>query len=160
MTKRLEEGDKAPPFKMSTDGGDVVSLKDYKGQSLVMFFYPRDDTPGCTKENIGFTEKLTAFRRAGAEVIGVSKDTVEKHGKFRTKHSLKVILASDAETDVIERYGSWVEKNMYGKKKMGIERSTFLIDGKGVIRKVWRKVKVADHVEEVLDAAKALKKSG
>ena len=156
MTQRLAEDEKAPVFKMLTDGGGQVSLKDFKGKTLVLFFYPRDNTPGCTLENIEFSNHIKDFAKAGAAVLGVSKDTPAKHDNFKTKHGLKLTLASDEETDVIERYGAWVEKNMYGKKKMGIERSTFLIDEKGVVRKIWRKVRVKGHVEEVLAAVREL----
>ena len=150
----LAPGDKAPEFTMPADNGGTVSLSDFAGKSVVLYFYPKDDTPGCTKEAIGFSEKLDAFESAGAVVIGVSKDTVAKHGKFRDKHDLKVILASDAEGDVTERYGAWVEKKMYGKTYMGIERCTFLIRPDGVIGEVWRKVKVPGHVDAVLEAVK------
>ncbi len=156
MPKPLEEGSKAPAFNLPTDNGEKIALKDLKGQNVVLYFYPKDDTPGCTKEAIGFTEKLKDFKKLNTVVIGVSKDTVEKHGKFRSKHDLGVVLASDADSDVVEKYGSWVQKNMYGKKYMGIERSTFLIDGTGKIGKIWRKVKVPGHVDAVLDAVKAL----
>ncbi len=150
------EGDRAPAFSMPTDGGGTVSLKDLKGQTVVLYFYPKDDTSGCTKEAIGFTEHLGDFEAAGAVVIGVSKDSVAKHDKFKAKHDLEVVLASDEDGDVTERYGAWVEKSMYGRSYMGIDRSTFVIDGGGVVRHVWRKVKVPGHVEAVLDAVKAL----
>lgn len=152
----LSEGDKAPAFTLPADGGGKLSLADFRGKTLVLYFYPKDDTPGCTKEAVGFSERLSAFRRAGAEVIGISKDSVAKHDKFRDKHGLKVRLASDEDGSTIERYGSWVEKSMYGKKYMGVDRSTFLIDGKGIIRRVWRKVRVPGHVDEVLEAVKSL----
>lgn len=152
----LEPGDAAPTISLPRDGGDTVTLSDYAGKTIVLYFYPRDDTPGCTQEAIGFTEMGDAFAKAGAVVLGVSKDTVAKHEKFRDKHSLGVTLLSDSEGDVCERYGVWVEKNMYGKKSMGIERATFLIDGDGKIARIWRKVKVPGHVEEVLEAVKAL----
>ncbi|MEM6914479.1 MAG: thioredoxin-dependent thiol peroxidase [Pseudomonadota bacterium] len=152
----LEEGDKAPAFTLPTDNDGDVSLKDFKGRKLVLYFYPKDDTPGCTKEAIGFTEALDDFGAADTAVLGVSKDTVAKHGKFRAKHDLGVGLASDEEGAVIEAYGSWVEKQMYGKTYMGIDRSTFLIDEKGVVRKIWRKVRVPKHVETVLAAAQEL----
>ncbi|MEO1040960.1 MAG: thioredoxin-dependent thiol peroxidase [Pseudomonadota bacterium] len=152
----LEEGDKAPAFTLPTDDDGDVSLKDFKGRKLVLYFYPKDDTPGCTKEAIGFTEALDDFDAAGASILGVSKDTVAKHGKFRAKHDLGVGLASDEDGTVIEAYGSWVEKQMYGKTYMGIDRSTFLIDEKGVVRKIWRKVRVPKHVETVLAAAQEL----
>lgn len=151
-----ETGDMAPDFTLPRDGGDEITLSSLKPQAVVLYFYPRDDTPGCTKEAIGFTEMGADFAAAGATVIGVSKDTVAKHDKFIAKHDLGVILASDAEGDVCERYGTWVEKKMYGKTSMGIERATFLIDGTGKIARVWRKVKVPGHVEEVLEAVKAL----
>lgn len=151
-----ETGDMAPDFTLPRDGGDEITLSSLKPQAVVLYFYPRDDTPGCTKEAIGFTEMGAEFAAAGATVIGVSKDTVAKHDKFIAKHDLGVILASDAEGDVCERYGTWVEKKMYGKTSMGIERATFLIDGTGKIARVWRKVKVPGHVEEVLEAVKAL----
>ncbi|PWE17303.1 thioredoxin-dependent thiol peroxidase [Marinicauda salina] len=152
----LKPGDKAPDFTLPTDDGGEASLSALRGRTVVLYFYPRDDTPGCTKEAVGFTEKIGDFEAAGAAVIGVSKDTVAKHGKFRDKHDLKVTLASDADGDVCERYGVWVEKNMYGRKSMGIQRATFLIDGEGVIRRVWPKVKVAGHVDEVLEAVRDL----
>ncbi|MHA7871075.1 MAG: thioredoxin-dependent thiol peroxidase [Hyphococcus sp.] len=156
MTNTLEEGAKAPAFSMETDDGSTVSLKDLKGKKIVLYFYPRDDTPGCTKEAIAFSEDIAKFKRAGAVVIGVSRDTVAKHQKFRDKHDLKVILGADETGAVTEDYGVWVEKNMYGRKSMGIERSTFLIDEKGVVRNIWRKVKVPGHAEEVLAAVKAI----
>ena len=156
MTDTPAEGDPAPDFDMPTDGGGRVSLAALHGKPVVLYFYPKDDTSGCTKEAIGFTEKLADFETAGAVVVGVSKDSVAKHDKFKAKHDLGVILASDEESDVCERYGVWAEKSMYGKKYMGVERSTFLIDADGSIAKAWRKVKVPGHVEAVLDAVKAL----
>ncbi len=151
-----QPGDTAPEVTLPRDGGDTVSLADHAGKPVVLYFYPRDDTPGCTKEAIGFTEMGAAFAEAGAVVLGVSKDTVSKHEKFRDKHELGIALLSDAEGDVCERYGVWVEKNMYGKTSMGIERATFLIGADGKIARVWRKVKVPGHVEEVLDAVRGL----
>lgn len=156
MAKPLIEGSKAPAFKLDADGGGKVALKDFAGQALVLYFYPKDDTSGCTKEAIEFTAALAQFKKAGAAVLGVSKDTAAAHDKFIAKHNLKVQLGSDPAGDVIEAYGSWVEKSMYGRKYMGIDRSTFLIDSTGVIQKIWRKVKVPGHVEEVLAAAKTL----
>ena len=156
MSETIEEGAKAPAFTLEMDDGETLSLKDLKGQKVVLYFYPRDDTPGCTKEAIAFSEDLAKFKRAGAAVIGVSKDSIAKHQKFRDKHGLKVALGSDENSGVAENFGVWVEKNMYGKKYMGIERSTFLIDEKGVVRKVWRKVKVPGHSEAVLEAVKGL----
>lgn len=156
MSDRPDTGDKAPAFDMAADGGGRVALSDYAGQNLVLYFYPRDDTPGCTKEAIAFTEMGDDFAKAGTAIVGVSKDTVAKHDKFKAKHDLGVALGSDEDGSVCEAYGVWVEKNMYGRKSMGIERSTFLIDGQGVIQKVWRKVKVAGHAEAVLEAAQGL----
>lgn len=155
MSKRPEEGDKAPDFNMPSDGGGTISLGDYSGRNLVLYFYPRDDTPGCTKEAIAFTGMAGDFAAANTTVIGVSRDTVAKHDKFKAKHELTVALGSDEDGKVCEDYGVWVEKNMYGRKSMGIERSTFLIGGDGKIRKIWRKVKVAGHAEAVLEAVKA-----
>lgn len=150
------ENQSAPDFTLPRDGGSDVTLSSFKPQKVVLYFYPKDDTSGCTKEAIGFTEAGSDFEAAGTVVIGVSKDTVAKHDKFIAKYDLGVILASDTEGTVCEAYGVWVEKKMYGKTYMGIERSTFLIDGEGVVRKEWRKVKVPGHVEAVLEAAKEL----
>jgi len=150
----LSEGMPAPAVSLPRDGGETVTLSGITGP-VVLYFYPRDDTPGCTKEAIGFTEQLAEFEAAGATILGVSKDTVAKHEKFATKHDLKIALLSDETSDVCERYGVWVEKNMYGKKYMGIERATFLINN-GQIAKIWRKVKVPGHVDAVLEAVKAL----
>ncbi|MEM0987707.1 MAG: thioredoxin-dependent thiol peroxidase [Pseudomonadota bacterium] len=152
----LEIGAAAPAFTLPADGGKTVSLSDLAGQKVVLYLYPRDDTPGCTKEAIGFTEKKAEFEAAGAVVLGLSKDTVAKHDKFIAKHDLGVTLLSDEDNAVIDAYGSWVEKSMYGKKSMGIERSTFLIDGQGKLARIWRKVKVPGHVDEVLEAVQAL----
>jgi peroxiredoxin Q/BCP len=152
----LSAGDKAPDFTLPADGGRTVTLSDFSGKAVILYFYPKDDTPGCTKEAIGFSDSAQAFDAAGAVVIGVSKDTVAKHDKFRDKHALQVLLASDSEGDVCERYGVWVQKQMYGKTYMGIERATFLIGADGAIRQVWRKVKVPGHVDAVLEAASAL----
>lgn len=151
----LEIGDKAPAFSMKTDGGGKISLSALKGQKVVLYFYPKDDTSGCTAEACGFRDNLPAFKKLDAVVIGVSRDSVESHDKFKKKYDLNFALGSDETGKVTEAYEVWVEKNMYGKKYMGIERATFLIDGKGVLRGIWRKVKVPGHVEEV---AKAIKK--
>ncbi|MEM9617197.1 MAG: thioredoxin-dependent thiol peroxidase [Pseudomonadota bacterium] len=156
MTIQLKEGAKAPAFSLDADDGSKVALKDLKGKKVVLYFYPKDDTPGCTKEAIAFSENLAKFKRAGAVVIGVSRDSIAKHQKFKDKHELKVILGADEDGDVTEKYGVWVEKNMYGRKYMGIERATFLIDEKGVLQRIWRKVKVAGHSDEVLSAVKTL----
>ena len=150
----LSIGDPAPDFTLPSDAGEMVSLSDYAGAPLVLFFYPKDDTPGCTKEAIGFTASLPDFQAAGAAVVGASKDPVAKHAKFVAKHDLGIPLVSDEDGDLCERYGVWVEKNMYGRKYMGIERATFLIGADGKIQQIWRKVKVAGHVEAVLAAVK------
>ncbi|SDE93750.1 thioredoxin-dependent thiol peroxidase [Limimaricola pyoseonensis] len=151
-----EPGQDAPDFTLPRDGGEEVSLSAHRGAPVVLYFYPRDDTSGCTKEAQGFTEHMPEFQLAGARVLGVSKDSIAKHEKFRDKYGLAVALLSDAESDVSERYGVWVEKKMYGKTFMGIQRATFLIDAEGKVAKVWPKVKVAGHAEEVLDAVRAL----
>ena len=151
----LSIGDKAPDFSMPSDGGATVALSDFKGRYLVLYFYPKDDTPGCTKEAIGFSETKGEFDALNASILGISKDTVAKHDKFIAKHDLKVGLGSDESGEMIESYGVWVEKNMYGKKYMGIERATYLIGPDGKILDIWRKVRVKDHVEKVLTALQA-----
>ena len=150
----LKEGDKAPSFNIPTNKGENVSLSKLKGQKIVLYFYPRDDTPGCTKEACGFRDDLSKYKRAGAVVIGVSRDSIESHEKFVKKFNLNFILASDKDGDACEKYDAWRLKNMYGKEYMGIGRSTFLIDTKGKINKIWPKVKVDGHVDEVLKAVK------
>ena len=150
------ENSTAPDFTLPRDGGDDLTLSALRPKAVVLYFYPRDDTSGCTKEALDFTASLSDFEDAGAVVVGVSKDTVAKHDKFIAKHDLGVILVSDAEGTTCEDYGVWVEKKMYGKTYMGIERATFLIDGTGTVRNEWRKVKVPGHVDAVLDAVKAL----
>ncbi|MEQ8332612.1 thioredoxin-dependent thiol peroxidase [Nisaea sp.] len=152
----VDVGDKAPDFSMATDGGGTVSLADLKGRKVVVYFYPKDDTPGCTKEACAFRDAMPDFSGIDAVIIGVSKDPVAKHDKFKAKYDLPFTLASDEESDICERFGVWVEKNMYGRKYMGIERATFLIDGDGIVRDVWRKVKVPGHADAVLAAVKAL----
>ena len=152
----LSIGDNAPAFSLPRDGGAMVSLSDFTGKNIVLYFYPKDDTPGCTKEAIGFTESGAQFAETNTVVLGVSKDPVKKHDKFVSKYELEIPLLSDEDGDLCERYGTWVEKNMYGKTYMGIERATFLIDTSGKIAQIWRKVKVPGHVDAVLDAAKAL----
>ncbi len=152
----IEPGQPAPDVTLPRDGGGDVSLTDFRGRKVVLYFYPKDDTSGCTTESVGFTALLPAFDAADAIVIGVSKDSVRSHDKFREKHGLGVILLSDEGADVTERFGAWGEKSMYGKKYMGIDRSTFLIDAEGRIARIWRKVKVPGHVEEVLAATQAL----
>ena len=150
----LKEGDKAPSFNMPTNKGENVSLSKLKGKKVVLYFYPRDDTPGCTKEACGFRDDLSKYKKAGAVVIGVSRDSIESHEKFVKKFDLNFMLASDKDGDVCEKYGAWRLKNMYGKEYFGIGRSTFLIDTKGKINKIWPKVKVDGHVDEVLKAVK------
>jgi peroxiredoxin Q/BCP len=150
----VTEGAAAPDFSLETPDGPV-KLADFAGKTLVLYFYPKDDTAGCTKEAQDFTALSPEFAKAGVTVIGVSKDTVASHKKFATKYDLAVKLGSDPEGATVERYGSWVEKSLYGRKYMGIDRSTFLIkDGK--IAKVWRKVRVPNHAQQVLDAARAI----
>jgi len=156
MTSDLKPGDAAPDFDLLGDEGRV-SLAALKGKTVVLYFYPKDDTSGCTAEAQAFTHGTADFAAAGAVVVGVSKDSVERHGRFRAKYGLAPLLASDKDGDVVERYGAWVEKSLYGRKYMGIERCTFLIDGQGVVRRVWRKVKVTGHVAEVLEAARAIR---
>ena len=152
----LKPGDKAPDFTLPTDGAGKLTLSKLKGKKVILYFYPKDDTSGCTAEACGFRDNLPHFGKTDAVVIGVSRDSVASHDKFKKKHELPFTLVSDEDGKVCEAYGTWVEKSMYGRKYMGIERATFLIDEKGVIRNVWRKVKVGGHVEAVLDAAKAI----
>jgi peroxiredoxin Q/BCP len=152
----VEAGKKAPDFSATTDGGGKVKLSDFKGENVILYFYPKDDTPGCTKEACGFRDAKPNFSKAKAVVLGVSKDSVARHDKFRDKYDLNFPLLSDEDGKICEKYGTWIEKSLYGRKYMGIDRATFLIDGKGVVRQVWRKVKVPGHVEEVLAALKAL----
>ena len=151
----LQVGDKAPSFTLPSPGGEV-GLTDYDAHNVVLYFYPRDDTPGCTTEAQDFTRLAPEFDALDTKVLGVSKDSVAKHEKFAGKYDLGVTLLSDASGTVCEDYGVWVEKKMYGKTSMGIERATFLIDGQGVIREIWRKVKVAGHAEAVLEATRKL----
>ena len=156
MAVDIKAGDKAPDFDMPTDTGRV-SLAGLKGKTVVLYFYPKDDTTGCTAEAQAFTAQADDFAKAGAVIVGVSKDSVKRHANFRNKYDLKVELGSDEAGEVLERYGVWIEKSMYGRKYMGIERATFLIDGTGVVRQVWHKVKVPGHAAEVLKAVKSLK---
>ncbi len=152
----LDSGQNAPDFTLPRDGGGEVTLSALKPKTVVLYFYPKDDTSGCTKQAVAFSEDIAEFTEAGAVILGVSRDSVAKHDKFRDKHDLKVALLSDEDGRVCEDYGVWVEKSMYGKTYLGIERSTFLIDGSGEIRKAWRKVKVPGHADEVLAAIRAL----
>ncbi len=156
MSAMPEPGSPAPDFTLPRDGGGTVSLHDFRGKIVVLYFYPKDDTTGCTKEAIGFSERIKDFSKAGAVVIGVSKDSAQKHDKFKAKHDLKVILAADENLDVNKAYGVWVEKSMYGRRYMGTQRATFLIDANGKVVRVWPKVKLKDHVSEVLEAVKEL----
>jgi peroxiredoxin Q/BCP len=149
-------GTKAPAFKLPRDGGGHVALSDYKGQKLVLYFYPKADTPGCTKEAIDFSRLSAAFAKAGTAVLGVSADPVKQQDKFKTKHSLTVALGSDETHEMLEAYGVWAEKSMWGRKYMGILRNTYLIGPDGKIAQVWEKVRVPGHAEAVLEAAKAL----
>jgi thioredoxin-dependent peroxiredoxin len=149
-------GDKAPDFTMPTDGNGAVTLSALRGKPVVLYFYPKDDTSGCTAEACGFRDSFPDYGRTGAVVIGVSRDSVASHDRFKKKHALPFILASDETGAVTERYGVWIEKSMYGRKYMGIDRSTFLIDKDGVVRGAWHKVKVGGHVAEVLKAVRAL----
>jgi len=152
----VEVGDKAPDFTLPSDGGGKVSLKALKGKAVVLYFYPKDDTSGCTAESCAFRDALPNFSKVKAAIVGISRDSVASHDKFKAKYGLTFPLASDEDGTVCEAYGTWVEKSMYGRKYMGVERSTFLIDAKGVVRNAWRKVKVPGHAEEVLEAAAAL----
>jgi peroxiredoxin Q/BCP len=154
----LQDGDKAPDFALPTDVGETLKLSALKGKPVVLYFYPKDDTSGCTAEGKDFTRLAPDFRRSGVDVVGISPDSIESHRKFAKKYALAVRLAADADKSVASAYGVWVEKSMYGRKYMGVERATFLIDGKGRIARIWRKVKVPGHAAEVLAAAQALEK--
>jgi peroxiredoxin Q/BCP len=156
MADGLQAGAMAPDFTLPTDGGGTLSLSSLAGQAVVLYFYPKDDTSGCTKEAMEFNALKGAFAAANAVVIGVSADSVASHDKFKKKYGLEFPLASDESHAMLERYGVWVEKSMYGKKYMGIERSTFLIDAGGKVARVWSKVKVPGHAEEVLAAVQSL----
>ena len=152
----LAVGDAAPDFDLAADGGGRVRLSDLKGKTVVLYLYPKDDTPGCTKEAQGFSAAAAEFAKAGAVVVGLSKDSVASHDKFKKKYDLDLHLASDPEGALIEALGSWVEKSMYGRTYFGIDRSTVLIDKAGRVARIWHKVKVPGHVEEVLTAALAI----
>ena len=156
MTEIPAAGSTAPDFHLPADGGKTVSLKDFGGRKLVLYFYPKDDTSGCTAEAIAFNGLKAKFADAGADILGVSADSVASHEKFKKKYGLDFPLASDEAKAMLEAYGVWVEKSMYGRKYMGIERTTILIDGSGKVTRVWSKVKVPGHADEVLAAAKAL----
>lgn len=152
----LTIGDKAPQFELPRDGGGTVKLADFTGKTVVLYFYPQDDTTGCTKEAIDFSQLRPEFEKAGAVIIGLSPDSAKKHDRFKSKHGLSVDLVSDEERNVIEAYGLWVEKQMYGRSYMGVERATFLIGGDGRIAAIWRKVRVKGHAEAVLEAVRGL----
>lgn len=156
MAKVLKLGDPAPPFDLPTAGGGRVSLASLKGKRVVLYFYPKDDTPGCTLEALNFTEKAKSFAAANAVVLGVSRDSIAKHDKFAAKHGLKVQLGADETGEVTDAYGVWGEKKLYGRTFMGIERATFLIDTTGKVAHVWRKVRVPGHVEDVLQVVNTM----
>ena len=151
-------GEQAPAFTLTADDGSKVRLSDLKGQPVVLYFYPSDDTPGCTREACAFRDQQAELKKLGANVLGVSADSIESHGKFRDKYRLNFPLLADPDHTVAEKYGAWREKNMYGKKSMGIQRSTFLIDADGKVAKVWKAVKVDGHDEQVIAALKELEK--
>ncbi|WP_137390538.1 thioredoxin-dependent thiol peroxidase [Rhodoligotrophos defluvii] len=156
MPGDLKEGSAAPHFSLPGDGGRTMSLGDFAGRKLVLYFYPRDDTPGCTREAIEFSAAKDQFEHADTALLGISADPVEQHEKFKRKHSLSIPLASDVNHSVLEDYGVWREKSMYGRTFMGIERSTFVIDRSGIIAKIWRNVRVEGHVSEVLAYCRAM----
>lgn len=156
MTTAPGVGDKAPAFKLPKDGGGDLALSNFKGRKLVLYFYPKDDTSGCTAEAKNFNSLKADFDKAGTDVVGVSPDSVKSHDKFKAKYELEFALASDESKAMLEAYGVWVEKSMYGRKYMGVERTTFLIGADGKIAQVWRKVKVPGHVAEVLEAARKI----
>lgn len=155
MAKDLKVGDRAPVFRLDTESGELSSA-DLNGKPYVLYFYPKDDTSGCTKEAIGFTENAAKFQKLGLTVVGVSKDSVQSHEKFRAKYGLKIRLGSDPDKTLANTYGVWIKKSLYGRSYMGMDRATFLVDDKGTIRHIWRKVRVPGHVEAVLEAAKTL----
>ena len=156
MKKDLVPGDHVPAFSIITDNAGSVSSASLKGKPFILYFYPKDDTSGCTKEAVAFSENKRKFDALGVEIIGVSKDSTQSHEKFRAKHKLKIVLGSDPEKHLAEAFGVWIEKTLYGRTYMGMDRATFLIDGGGVIKQIWRKVRVPGHIEAVLAAAKSL----
>ena len=156
MGIELKVGQKAPAFSLPRDGSGSVSLAEFKGRKLVIYFYPRADTPGCTRESIDFSRLRAEFDKAGTDILGVSADPVKAQDKFKSKHKLKIALGSDVTKEMLQAYGAWGEKSMYGRKYMGVIRKTFLIDGEGRIVRLWPKVSVAGHAEEVLEAVRAL----
>ena len=156
MSDWIEEGSKAPAFTLQADDGSKVKLSELKGSPVVLYFYPRDDTPGCTREACAFRDRQDEIQGLGAQVFGISPDTVESHVKFRDKYSLNCPLLADPDHKMADKYGAWREKNMYGKKSMGIQRSTYLIDADGKVAKLWKRVKVDGHDQQVIDALNAL----
>ena len=152
----LEVGDRAPAFKLKNQDGEIISLSDLKGKPVVLYFYPKDDTSGCTKEACNFRDEFPKFGKLNAEIIGISADSVDSHKKFADKHKIPFNLLADEKKEIVEKYGVWKEKNMYGRKYMGIERTTFIIDANGKISKIFPKVKVDGHNQEVMDALKEL----
>ncbi|MCR4266490.1 peroxiredoxin [Nitratireductor sp. ZSWI3] len=159
MTEPVK-GSEAPDFSLPSDGGGNIKLSDFRGKIVVLFCYPKDDTSGCTAEAVDFSALKPEFDKAGAVIVGLSPDSPKSHDKFKTKHELSVALASDQEKEALQAYGVWVEKSMYGRKYMGVERSTFLIDKQGRIAEAWRKVKVPGHADAVLKAVKTLAEKG
>lgn len=155
MAQTLKIGDKAPVFSLPANGDRTISLADYKGRQLVVYFYPKDNTPGCTTKSIDFTNAVADFDAADTDIVGVSADSVKKHDNFVAKHNLAIPLLSDEDQTMLNDYGVWVEKSMYGRKFMGIERATFLIAADGTLKQIWRKVKVKGHVAAVLEAARS-----
>lgn len=151
MAKMIEIGNKAPNFKLASSNGETISLNSFKDKNILIYFYPKDATPGCTKQAIGFTEHADEFEKRNTIVLGISPDSLASHEKFIKKHNLNVILLADEEKQAIESYGVWKEKKMYGRTFMGVERSTFLVDRTGTVKAIWRKVKVAKHIQEVLE---------
>lgn len=156
MATRPTTGGKVPDFTLPADGGGKIRLSELRGRKVVLYFYPKDDTAGCTKEACAFREAAPAFAEVDAEILGVSRDSVARHDRFKAKHGLPFTLLSDEDAKVCETWGTWIEKSMYGRKYMGIDRSTFLIDETGTLRREWRKVRIPGHVEEVLEAAREL----
>ncbi|HEY3777940.1 MAG TPA: peroxiredoxin [Rhizomicrobium sp.] len=156
MATDPSQGSRAPAFRLTTDDGREISSAELKGKPYVIYFYPKDDTSGCTKEAIAFSDKRKDFDTLGVAIIGISRDSVASHRKFKEKHKLALILASDPETFMAKAFGTWIEKSMYGRRYMGMDRATFLVDEKGKIRQIWRKVKVPGHADAVLEAARNL----
>ena len=152
----LQDGDRAPDFTLARDGGGTLSLSAFHGRKLVLYAYPKDDTPGCTQEAIAFNGLRKEFAAAGTDIVGISPDPVKRHDMFKAKHGLDFALVADEAQDALQAYGIWVEKSMYGRSYMGVERTTFLIGSDGTIARIWRKVKVPGHAQEVLEAARAL----